>query len=322
METLAQVKTQVLNVLQSTTANAQLSSLVDSSFKLSLLELTRAHDFACCSRLVPVTLSPGVCYDRQGGFSVKTKAFLTILPGGETAELRFSSSFTKYLWLNRGKFSLASHTISLTHPGVTQASFGGENTLTEGGTSSSSFYLGLSDVILELILNGQGDQIWDNTSFVSEVVVTLSWSELNFKKLRYVLDHKKSPVELTTFANTHGFGVQAVRHNIPQHTRNNLLAVNSEIFEYSGEEIDGYLYGTVEVPSWETFEGQLLLKAAIDFVFWNAVTQGNYLVGVFLPRQEGALDPPEIQKATALQGIITDDSYLERQSFTMSNSLS
>lgn len=309
MNTLNDIKVTALRVLQQTNANPGLEALVDSSFELVRTELQQLRDWSASIRVLPVYMLPGVVYDRQ--LVAKLRGRLTYDAGDESFKVAFSGSEHTKIWDTGVEFEVLSQVWSNVG-GFLNLVYDAEISTSAVETANGTKVLVLSNLVQESVATV--------ISFEQDVEIMVRYVGA-IRKIRHFFTgggpaNPKVPVRLLTIEAHLGEVQQQARmsQNMTV-SRPKIISKNSREFEVINAEFDGYAVVVMDVTSWSTPMGQALFEASRAVIFWNAVVVGNHLVGVFLPRQEGALPAPEQARQNAIDAAILDDSYLQDNSY-------
>lgn len=100
-------------------------------------------------------------------------------------------------------------------------------------------------------------------------------------------------------------------------TRNLILIDGSTLYSLRDSSVDVKLYTYKWLTAYASFSAtaDFLITYGEDYMMWFAICAMNYKKGVFLPRNEGNIDPssPQAMRDAAWASLLTWDTYQKQQ---------
>lgn len=136
------------------------------------------------------------------------------------------------------------------------------------------------------------------------------WFKLNnITALNYVSeDGGKYPIDLTTKQSEHQRVMDLVRSgcNLKAVLEGKILSLNLTASEDIPVEISGYRWLKDYNDDSDT---DFLLEDGFDFMQWQTILELNYIVQIYITRNEGSLPPPEKARNEAWNSLMVNDSF-------------
>ncbi len=331
--TIGEIETQVLAVLQQSGANAALESLLHVAFNQAKLDACLKHDFVKSQRTVYVAVRPGERFriadlpyclgtkstEYAGGFSVP--GTIKIDTDVLTLTLNLESIQPAEL-LETFNPTIGSLTCNSPGDYTVDLSTALTRTLADG-VLTLTFDLDATDVALTSC-------VWTNFDALQTPVVTnrILQEQPLYKSLKFASirgteeDALWRPIQFMNNINYFSKQLAASRGNVVYNG-----SCKDVVLLHEGDEF--WLYSADPESETEYYDLRLNIQEFVapyvagqdstsdffteychHYLFWYGVVVGNALVGVFLPRQEGALDVPSKQLEDAWTAIMDWDNAL------------
>jgi hypothetical protein len=335
--TIGEIKTQVLAVLQQSGSNVALESLVDVAFNQAKLDACLKHDFVKSQRTLYVAVSPGQRFKiADQPFALGSASTETDAVGARDYDgMIYGDGTYTWAWLTLSglrpvelhtTFNLVSGRLWTTG----DYEFFAQNALSQTlETIAGVRYLKLKfDFALSL---AQTNCTWRNYDPIASIITAdpLLIGGVRYKALKFASfrgadsSYPWKPMLFMNNLEYYSKQYSASRHDnvynysSPESTRDLvLLHEGDDYWIHSDAGTSDTVYDLrlniqeFVAPYTSDDDTDFFTEYAHTYLFWHAIIVGNAMVGVFLPRQEGALDVPQAQLESSWAALLDWDNAL------------